>query len=201
MVDRLVYVHADLDGEAHRVGRLYSHNNKGKETASFEYETSWLKNGLRYSLEPALMLAAGQFYTAKSLFGSLGDSAPDRWGRTLMKRAKARRAAAAKERARTLYEFDYLMQVHDETRQGALRFSLEPEGPFLSHGGPPVPPIIALPRLLSATHALLEDAETAAELKLHADTNDRLETVFRFGMNCRASAASVECYLVPIPLW
>lgn len=166
MVDRLVYVHADLDGEVHRVGRLYSHNNKGKETASFEYEASWLENSLRYSLEPALTLAAGQFYTAKSLFGCLGDSAPDRWGRTLMKRAEARRAAAAKERSRTLYEIDYLLQVHDETRQGALRFSLEPDGPFLSHGGPPVPPIVTLPRLLSATDALLEDAETAAELRL-----------------------------------
>jgi serine/threonine-protein kinase HipA len=166
MADRIVHVHADLEGKAHRVGRLYSHNNKGRETASFEYEKSWLDNSLRYSLEPALTLAAGQFYTAKSLFGSLGDSAPDRWGRTLMKRAEARRAAAAKERARTLYEIDYLLHVHDDTRQGALRFSLEPDGPFLSHGGPPVPPIVTLPKLLSATDALLDDAETAAELRL-----------------------------------
>ncbi|EGP54059.1 type II toxin-antitoxin system HipA family toxin [Agrobacterium genomosp. 3] len=166
MSDRLVHVHADLDGKPHLVGRLYSHNNKGKETASFEYEKAWLENPLRYSLEPALTLASGQFYTARSLFGSLGDSAPDRWGRTLMKRAEARRAEAAKERARTLYEIDYLLQVHDETRQGALRFSLDPGGPYLANGGPPVPPLVNLPKLLSATDALLEDAETAAELKL-----------------------------------
>lgn len=166
MADRLVYVHADIDGKPSLVGRLYSHNNKGKETASFQYEKEWLENPLRYSLEPALTLAGGQFYTAKSLFGSIGDSAPDRWGRTLMKRAEARRAEAAKERARTLYEIDYLLQVHDVTRQGALRFSVEPEGPFLADGGPPVPPLVNLPKLLSATDALLEDAETAAELRL-----------------------------------
>src|SRR5437763_986992 len=80
----------------------------------------------RSSLEPALSLGKGQFYTRRSLFGSLGDSAPDRWGRTLMKRAEARRAEAAKEKARTLYEVDYLLLVNDETRQGALRFNDEP---------------------------------------------------------------------------
>ncbi|MEO9230415.1 MAG: HipA domain-containing protein [Devosia sp.] len=166
MTDRLVYVHADLDGTTHFVGRLYAHHNKGKETASFEYEAAWLANPLCYSLEPALSLGKGQFYTPRSLFGSLGDSAPDRWGRMLMKRAEARRAEAAKEKARTLYEVDYLLLVNDETRQGALRFNDDPESAFLAHAGVPVPPLINLPKLLSATDALLEDAETAAELKL-----------------------------------
>lgn len=166
MTDRLVHVHADLDGKTHLVGRLYAHNNKGKETASFEYEAEWLANKLRYSLEPALNLGAGQFYTPRSLLGSLGDSAPDRWGRTLMKRAEARRAEAEKAKARTLYEVDYLLMVNDETRQGALRFADEPGGKFLAHSGAPVPPLMNLPKLLSATDALLEDTETAVELKL-----------------------------------
>lgn len=166
MTDRLVHVYADLDGQAHLVGHLYAHNNKGKETASFEYEAEWLANPQRYSLEPALNLGRGQYYTPRSLFGSLGDSAPDRWGRTLMKRAEARRANAEKSKPRTLYEVDYLLRVNDEARQGALRFAGEPGGPFLAHGGAPVPPLISLPKLLSATDALLEDVETAAELKL-----------------------------------
>jgi serine/threonine-protein kinase HipA len=166
MTDRLVHVHADLDGEVHLVGRLYAHNNKGKETASFEYEAEWLDNPQRYSLEPALNLGPGQYHTHHSLFGSLGDSAPDRWGRTLMRRAEARRAEADKAKPRTLYEVDYLLRVNDETRQGALRFADEAGGPFLAHDGAPVPPLISLPKLLSATDALLDDAETAAELKL-----------------------------------
>jgi serine/threonine-protein kinase HipA len=166
MTDRLVHVYADLDGQAHLAGCIYAHNNKGKETASFEYEAEWLANPRRYSLEPALTLGEGHFYTPRSLFGSLGDSAPDRWGRRLMKRAEARRADAEKSKPRTLYEVDYLLRVNDETRQGALRFADEPGGPFLAHDGAPVPPLISLPKLLSATDALLEDAETAAELKL-----------------------------------
>jgi len=166
MTDRLIHVYADLYGQAHLVGRLYAHNNKGKETASFEYEADWLADPQRYALEPALNLGPGQYYTPRSLFGSLGDSAPDRWGRSLMKRAEVRWAEAENRKPRTLYEVDYLLRVNDETRQGALRFADEPGGRFLAHDGAPVPPLISLPKLLSATDALLEDAETAAELKL-----------------------------------
>jgi len=83
-----------------------------------------------------------------------------------MRRAEARRAKNAKEKARTLYERDYLLMVNDETRQGALRFCLAPGEPFLSNTGTPVPPVIDLPRLLSATDALLADADTAADLRL-----------------------------------
>ena len=166
MTDRLAHVYADLDGKAHLVGRLYAHNSKGKETASFEYEAEWLTSPLRYALEPALILGAGKFHTPRGLFGSLGDSAPDRWGRTLMKRAEARRAETEKTKARTLYEIDYLLQVNDETRQGALRFADKQGGRFLAHDGAPVPPLINLPKLLSATDALLDGAETAAELRL-----------------------------------
>jgi serine/threonine-protein kinase HipA len=166
MTDQLALVYADIAGVSHLVGRLYAHNNKGKETASFEYEADWLASPLRYALEPALALGKGQYYTSRKLFGSLGDSAPDRWGRTLMKRAEARRAEAEKTKARTLYEMDYLLMDNDATRQGALRFANGLGGPFLAHDGVPVPPLINLPKLLSATDALLEDAETAAELKL-----------------------------------
>ncbi len=166
MTDRLAYVYADLEGSAHLVGRLYAHNNKGKETASFEYQSDWLTNPLRYALEPALALGKGQYHTPRKLFGSLGDSAPDRWGRTLMKRAETRRAEADKSKVRTLCEMDYLLMVNDETRLGALRFADEPGTPFLADDGAPVPLLINLPKFLSATEALLENGETAAELKL-----------------------------------
>src|SRR5690606_8552319 len=58
------------------------------------------------------------------------------------------------------------MSVSVVAAQGALRSADKPGGSFLAHDGAPVPPLINLPKLLSATDALLEDAETAAELKL-----------------------------------
>ena len=60
------------------------------------------------------------------------DSAPDRWGRKLMQRRETMRARHANEKPRSLMESDYLLGVYDETRMGALRFRLSPDGIFHS---------------------------------------------------------------------
>ena len=104
-------------------GRLWARVRKGRESASFEYDPGWLEYADRFSLEPALALGPGPFHipSGKPLFGTLGDSAPDRWGRVLMRRAERRRAQGAGETPRTLMEIDYLLMVDDEARQGALQ--------------------------------------------------------------------------------
>lgn len=107
---------------------------KGRESTSFEYDPGWLEYADRFSLEPALTLGPGPFHTpsGKPLFGAIGDSAPDRWGRVLMRRASRRRAERQGETPRTLMEIDYLLNVDDEARQGALRFTHYEGGPFLT---------------------------------------------------------------------
>lgn len=52
------------------------------------------------------------------MFGAIGDSAPDRWGRTLMRRMDRRRAEREGGAPRTLQEIDYPLLVDDEARQG-----------------------------------------------------------------------------------
>jgi serine/threonine-protein kinase HipA len=103
----------------------------------------------------------------KRLFGAMGDSAPDRWGRALMMRAEARRERKAGEPQRTLWESDYLLLVDDETRQGALRFAEKEGGPFLhqvvDHR---TPPLIELPALLAASEHVYDEVETAEDLRL-----------------------------------
>jgi len=85
------------------------------------------------------------------MFGAIGDSAPDRWGRALMRRMERRRADREKQVPHTLFEIDYLMLVDDETRAGALRFAADEGGTFLrqSEAGR-VPPLVELPRLVAA---------------------------------------------------
>ena len=119
------------------VGRLLSRVRKGRETVTFEYDPGWLSRPDRFALEPALMLAPGPFHAGsdKVQFGSIGDSAPDRWGRALMRRAERRAAERAGRAPRTLWEIDYLMMVDDEVRPGALRFSETEGGPFLGSAG------------------------------------------------------------------
>jgi serine/threonine-protein kinase HipA len=169
MMDREVLVYVDLDGVPHQVGRLWSRVRKGRETATFEYDREWLENELRFSLEPALKVGPGPFHTAADLpmFGAIGDSAPDRWGRALMRRMERRRAEREKQTPRTLHEIDYLLLVDDEARQGALRFCEREGGPFLrEEGAKRTPPLIELPRLLSAAERVAADEDSDEDLRL-----------------------------------
>lgn len=163
--ETLVYV--DLSGKPFLVGRLWTRTRKERDSATFEYDKDWLSNSLRFSLEPALTLGPGPFHSDRALFGAIGDSAPDRWGRVLMRRAERRRAELEGKTARTLREIDYLLMVDDEARQGALRFKTSTSGPFLSdHGKKKIPPLIDLPRLLSAAENVLSDKESDEDLRL-----------------------------------
>ena len=168
-MDRETCVHVELGGGTEPVGRLYTHVRRGRETVTFEYETAWLKHAERFALDPALKLGPGPFHSRadRPLFGAIGDSAPDRWGRALMRRAERRRAAAVRETPRTLFEIDYLLGVSDEARMGALRFSDQPGGPFLARPGETcIPPLVDLPRLLAAAGRVVAENEDDEDLRL-----------------------------------
>jgi serine/threonine-protein kinase HipA len=168
-MEREVFVYVDLRSAPQLVGRLWTRVRGDRETATFEYDRSWLNHPQRFSLEPALQLGPGPFYTPsdRPLFGAIGDSAPDRWGRTLMRRAERRRAKQEGRAPRTVREIDYLLMVDDEARQGALRFAEHAGGPFLSEQAPArIPPLIELPSLLSAAEHVLRDTDSDDELRL-----------------------------------
>ena len=165
---REVLVYVDLQGTPHPVGRLWVGIRKDRESATFEYDKSWLAHPERFSLEPALKLGPGPFHAAsgKPLFGAIGDSAPDRWGRVLMRRVERRRAERERQTPRALREIDYLLMVDDEARQGALLFAEREGGPFLTDSPMRIPPLIQLPRLLSAGERVLSDTDTDEDLRL-----------------------------------
>ncbi|AWI85770.1 phosphatidylinositol kinase [Alloyangia pacifica] len=161
-------VHVDLNGRLHPVGLAHSNRVRGGETILFEYDPAWLKDAERFSLEPALPTTRGAFAPPAGLstFGSIGDSAPDTWGRRLMQRAERRSAGRDRRAVRTLTESDYLLGVADETRLGALRFRRVGEEPFLAPIRAGVPALIELGRLLQVTERILRDEETDEDLQL-----------------------------------
>jgi len=134
-MDKETLVYVDLDGVPHLMGQLWARARKNKNSATIEYDEGWLKHPARFSLEPALQLGPGPFHTPADtpMFGAIGDPAPDRWGRALMRRVERRRADREGTAPRTLPEIDFLLLVDDEARQGALRFAEQAGGPFL-HG-------------------------------------------------------------------
>jgi serine/threonine-protein kinase HipA len=168
MMETETLVYVDLSGKPYLVGRLWARTRKEKDSATFEYDKDWLSNPLRFALEPALTLGPGPFHSGdRTLFGAIGDSAPDRWGRLLMRRAERRRAEREGKTARTLREIDYLLMVDDVARQGALRFATKAGGPFLAEEEKNrIPPLIELPRLLSAAEHVLGDKESDEDLRL-----------------------------------
>jgi serine/threonine-protein kinase HipA len=167
MTDRNLLVYVDLEGSPHLVGRLWARSRKGKESATFEYDAAWLANPLRFALEPALTLGKGPHHTVagRLIFGAIGDSAPDRWGRVLIQREERRKTREEKRAPRTLFEIDYLLGVGDIARQGALRFAENEGGPFLA-SGEQIPPLIQLPALLGAALRMSEDGGSDEDLRL-----------------------------------
>ena len=163
-----VEVHIQLDGVTQRVGLLRQNRGRRGETTSFEYDDAWLKNSNCFSLEPALSLTPGTFHPGqdRAIFGSIGDSAPDTWGRQLMQRAERRRADAERRIVRTLSELDYLLGVSDETRLGALRFCRVGDSAFQTPSAKGVPPLIKLGQLMESSQRILRNEETDDDFQL-----------------------------------
>ncbi len=161
-------VHLTLAGHTRRIGRARCNRARGKETVLFEYEDAWLHAPDGFALEPALPLTRGSFAppAGSTIHGSIGDSAPDTWGRRLMQRAERRQAEREGRGVRTLMESDYLLGVSDETRLGALRFRRAGEEEFSARPHSGVPALVELGRLLRITERVLRDEETDEDLRL-----------------------------------
>ena len=169
MSDKKISVYINLNGADELVGTLWSHFYRGKETSDFEYSREWLSNRKAFSLEPGLFLGEGKQINPRqtSLFGSFSDSAPDTWGRILMRKYEAQLARENNRHPKTLNEIDYLLYVDDYARQGALRFKTEENDSFLWPGDlKSIPPLVPLSQLLYASEKIIDSEEQNADLKL-----------------------------------
>lgn len=156
-----------------RMGTLHRQRARGAEVYSFEFDTEWLARNDALALDPDLLLAPGRAYPPanRAQFGIFMDSAPDRWGRTLMQRREALLASEEKRPVRTLTEWDYLLGVHDHSRLGALRFRADAHSPFLDNSAVnAAPPLTSLRELQGAVRTLEEhEASGDAHLRVVLD--------------------------------
>ncbi|WP_433167357.1 type II toxin-antitoxin system HipA family toxin [Kribbella sp. CA-247076] len=139
---------------------------RGSST-SFQYAPSYLGRKGAYAVDPAVELFAGP-QRIEGLPGAFADCSPDRWGRNLI--TKRHQALALREglSPRSLGDVDYLIGVSDLTRQGALRFRLDADGPFLDPDLQ-VPKLVELPRLLHAADQVAEGRDDLAAIKVLLD--------------------------------
>lgn len=148
------------------MGQLNAQSVRGKEIFSFEFSPDWLKLRSAQMIDPDLQHYPGRQYSdsVKSNFGIFLDSSPDRWGRQLLRRREAIRARREGRPFHQLTESDYLLEVHDETRMGALRFKLDESGDFVSRDSElPAPPWTSLRELEAACLHYEEEAPSDDE--------------------------------------
>jgi serine/threonine-protein kinase HipA len=166
-----IRVEVELPGGGQvRAGDLDMHLNRGGALVgcTFRYDAAYLRDTRAYALCPELPLTPGNIPSGsdRPLFGVLADCQPDQWGRTLLFNAERRAARAEGRGFMTLTEVDFLLGVQDETRLGALRFSLDEGKTFM---GPPraeVPDLVDLPSLTDAADAVAQHRETDHDVRL-----------------------------------
>lgn len=135
------------------VGTLRRQQAAGGSIIGFAYADAWLFRTDHFALDPLHGLYPGDQWPRDGLIAPIfTDSAPDRWGRTLMDRREAVRARGEARPRHRLDEWDYLLGVSDVARMGALRFRTE-SGSYLDESSG-VPPMARLPELVAAAKAV-----------------------------------------------
>lgn len=155
-----VEVHAEIDGTSIKVGTIFPHRHREKESMTFIYDETYLSMPGAYALDPSLPLTIGshQMSTGKNIFGAFSDSSPDTWGRKVIERREAIRAREAGVPPHAMSEVEILLCVRDDVRQGALRYS-DVGGRFLASEELGIPALIKLPELLALVRRI--DAQEA----------------------------------------
>jgi serine/threonine-protein kinase HipA len=165
-----IAVHADWVGLAGplRLGWLHARRGAGREVFEFEFDTAALAHPAvaNLHLDPRLGLFEGRQHPpqGQEIFGVFADASPDRWGRLLMRRRLERAQRAGRiDKALRLQESDYLLDVHDAYRSGALRLRRDDAGDFLDNQhGAAAPPFVQLRELEAASLALERDEDNTA---------------------------------------
>ncbi len=163
-----IEVHISLNTETFKVGNLILRTEYNAESLAFEYHSDWLKNEYRFSLQPSLPLSEITFYPKRyqKMFGAIGDSAPDSWGRRLMQRNEITLARSEQRPANQLFESDYLLGVTDYCRMGALRFKFPDDQDYLHPVSQEIPRPIDVRQLTDINKKLETNDETIDELRI-----------------------------------
>ena len=162
-------VFLDANDTPIQVGAAFVSFRRGTISTNFNYDRSYLSRDDAWEISPDLSLVS-RSSVVQGLPGAIADTAPDRWGRNLISQ---RLRARAKEEGRSnpgVTDVDYLLEVSDHTRQGALRYTVG--GSDFLAASRDVPKLLELPDLLTAAEIVSRDevgGDTMAAVKLLLD--------------------------------
>ena len=137
-------MNASCFSQTEKVGTLGYDSIRGNATYQWEYDSQWLKEHRKTILSADLLNAGGPQYASERLFGFLQDAMPDRWGRRLIEKRERLLATQESRAPRHLTDIDYLLQIDDTTRMGALRLRQDDQYLGTEYADEPVPPLAYL---------------------------------------------------------
>ena len=143
---RHIQVHMEAKGlsQAESVGTLGYDMIRGNAAYQWEFDAQWLQHHRQTRLSGDLQNAGGPQYGSGRLFGFLQDAMPDRWGRRLIDKRERLLASQEGRTPRHLTDIDYLTQIDDVTRMGALRLREDERLLGTEYASTPVPPLTYL---------------------------------------------------------
>ena len=126
------------------VGTLGHDMIRGNATYQWEYDSQWLNAHRGITLSGDLHNAGGPQFAQGHLFAFLQDAMPDRWGKRLIEKRERLMAAQESRPVKHLTDIDYLTQIDDTTRMGALQIREDEQLLGTSYPETPVPPLTYL---------------------------------------------------------
>ena len=142
------YIQIDMDAkslpQAMPVGALGYDMIRGNAAYQWEYDVHWLHDHRSIQLSGDLLNTGGLQYGTGRLFCFLQDAMPDRWGRRLIDKRERILAVREGRPVRHLTDIDYLTQIDDTTRMGALRLREGEQLLGTQFADTPVPPLAHL---------------------------------------------------------
>ena len=142
------YIQIDMDAkslpQAMPVGALGYDMIRGNAAYQWEYDAHWLHDHRSIQLSGDLLNTGGLQYGTGRLFCFLQDAMPDRWVRRLIDMRERILAVREGRPVRHLTDIDYLTQIDDTTRMGALRLREGEQLLGTQFADTPVPPLAHL---------------------------------------------------------
>ena len=142
------YIQIDMDAkslpQAMPVGALGYDMIRGNAAYQWEFDAHWLHDHRSIQLSGDLLNTGGLQYGTGRLFCFLQDAMPDRWGRRLIDKRERILAVREGRPGRHLTDIDYLTQIDDTTRMGALRLREGEQLLGTQFADTPVPPLAHL---------------------------------------------------------
>jgi len=155
------YIQVDMDAkcflQAEPVGTLGFDTIRGNAAYQWEFNSQWLQVHRQMLLSGDLQNAGGPQYVSGHLFGFLQDAMPDRWGRRLIDKRERLLAAREGRPVKHLTDIDYLTQIDDTTRMGALRLREDKQLVGMQYADTPVPPLAQLREFVDMAQQIIDE--------------------------------------------